>query len=462
LKTPSLRNRLLIQLAPAQVLAVAVAWLIVLVTSSIDFYGHDMYLWEYFAYYRIRNLVGQSAARSADGALRVIPNAELQAEIDSNPTLQFAAFDAMDRPAAKGSSVELATALERVRSVDVVAMEFFLKSDPSKRHLVSLWPVHTSVGKLDIAVRGGAFKWSDPLLALFDSAPHLAVQLGFVFVMSALVSLLVIRRSLAPLRRTADAAENIRMDTLGQGLRADGAPSEILPLVAAVNRALTRLDASAERMRRYIANAAHELRTPVAILRARVENAADSPFKAELRRDVKKIQAIIDQLLISARLAENQAALAQEVDLVRAARYATADYSPLVFVSGRRIAFEAETARLPIRANAQAVGCVIGNLIDNALRAEPEGGTVLVRVRRDAVVEVVDHGAGVALQDRGLIFEPFWRKSEDGSGLGLAISKELIEKLGGRIRVRETPQGGATFELQFQKSESGGGEGVRA
>jgi signal transduction histidine kinase len=215
-------------------------------------------------------------------------------------------------------------------------------------------------------------------------------------------------------------------------------------------------------MRRYIANAAHELRTPVAILRARVENAADSPFKAELRRDVKKIQAIIDQLLISARLAENQAAVAQEVDLVRAARAATADYSPLVFVSGRRIAFEAETARLPIRANAQAVGCVIANLIDNALRAEPEGGTVLVRVRRDAVVEVVDHGAGVALQDRELIFEPFWRKSEDGSGLGLAISKELIEKLGGAIRVRETPQGGATFELQFQKSESGGGEGVRA
>jgi signal transduction histidine kinase len=455
-KSASLTKRLLVQLAPAQVAAVAIAWSIATVVANFDFYGHDMYTSEYFAYYRIRDLVGQSASRSADGALRVLPNAALQAEIDSNPNLQFAAFDTLDRPAAEGSTVELATALERVRSVDVAAMEFFLTSDPSKRHLVSLWPVSTPVGKLLIAVRGGAFKWSDPIAALLDGARYLAITLVLVFLMSALVSLLVIRRSLAPLRRTAAEADDIRMDTLGQGLRAEGAPSEVLPLVAAVNRALARLDASAERMRRYSANAAHELRTPVAILRARVENAADGPLKAELRRDVKKIQAIIDQLLISARLTENQAEMSREVDLVRAARDVTADYSPLIYVCGRRIEFEAEEEKTMIRANRQAVDCVIANLIDNALRAEPEGGAVLVRVRRDATVEVVDHGAGVAPQDRELVFEPFWRKSQDadGTGLGLAISRELTEKLGGRIGVRDTPLGGATFELSFPRLEA--------
>jgi signal transduction histidine kinase len=74
-----------------------------------------------------------------------------------------------------------------------------------------------------------------------------------------------------------------------------------------------------------------------------------------------------------------------------------------------------------------------------------------VRVSADAVVEVVDHGEGVALSDREMIFEPFWRKSEatPGTGLGLAIAKELIEKLGGRIWVEETPHGGATFKLSL-------------
>ena len=90
------------------------------------------------------------------------------------------------------------------------------------------------------------------------------------------------------------------------------------------------------------------------------------------------------------------------------------------------------------------------------LRAEPEGGTVVVRVGEDATVEVIDHGEGVAESDRELIFEPFWRKNEatPGTGSGFAIAKELTETLGGRIWIEDTPGGGATFKLSFPRAAS--------
>jgi signal transduction histidine kinase len=106
-----------------------------------------------------------------------------------------------------------------------------------------------------------------------------------------------------------------------------------------------------------------------------------------------------------------------------------------------------------VRGDRRALESVAVNLLDNALRAEPEGGTVLVQLSPGATLKVVDHGEGVAESDRKLIFEPFWRKSEatPGTGLGLAIVKEIVELHGGRISVEETPGGGATFTLSFTK-----------
>lgn len=101
----------------------------------------------------------------------------------------------------------------------------------------------------------------------------------------------------------------------------------------------------------------------------------------------------------------------------------------------------------------RALGCIVANLIDNALRAEPEKGTVQVRVKPGATIEVIDHGEGVTPEDRERIFEPFWRKSEAtaGTGLGLAIVKDLVEAHGGHIVVVDTPGGGATFKVTLKQ-----------
>ena len=163
-----------------------------------------------------------------------------------------------------------------------------------------------------------------------------------------------------------------------------------------------------------------------------------------------RIQTIIEQLLALAQIeARGQGEPSPRIDIAETVLSATADYMPIAFDNGRHIAFEPPPGPIMVCGYQWAVESIVTNLIENAVRAEPADGTVIVRVTADATVEVVDHGEGVAPADREKIFEPFWRKSDatPGTGLGLAISRELIDKLGGRIWVEQTPGGGATFKI---------------
>jgi signal transduction histidine kinase len=169
----------------------------------------------------------------------------------------------------------------------------------------------------------------------------------------------------------------------------------------------------------------------------------------DLQRDAHRIRNIVEQLLSATRLSELPAEIGDEVDLVAMSHSKAADAMLIAIQHGQQIEFEGPSTPVIVKGNRLALESVISNLIDNALRAEPTGGSVLVRVGNDAVVEVIDHGEGVAPSDREKIFEPFWRGSEatPGTGLGLAIAKDLIEKHNGRIWVEATRGGGATFML---------------
>ena len=228
-------------------------------------------------------------------------------------------------------------------------------------------------------------------------------------------------------------------------------PPETRPPVETVNETLARLDDVAMRQKRFTANVAHELRTPVAILRARIDGLTDTTFRNELQRDVRRIQTIVDQLLITARLSEYDGPMDEAVDMVATARELVADYAPLVITNNRNIEFVGPKTRLNVRGNRQALKCVLSNLIDNALRAEPLQGVVIVRVSPGVMIEVVDHGDGVAHEMREMIFEPFWRgeNTSQGAGLGLATVKELMALHLGAIDVEDTPRGGATFKLML-------------
>lgn len=453
-KDPSLARRVVFYLVVAQLIAFLIGALVTMALdiAEVAYFGLTP---NTLAANRVSALVIASLVPGEDHGPRIEPCPELRAEVQRTPDLQFAAFDEARSPIA-GSSPDLVSALTKAGVIQMSSahLHFNLPGDPETAPVGHMERKRTPFGRLHIAVYRQKFRWDDILSGFL--AEEFKWNIGYlvtIVLASTGTAWFAVRRGLTPLRAAARQAEEIDFDSLSRGIVARDVPDEVRPFVDAINAALARLDASAKRMRRYTANAAHELRTPLAILRARLEAPEESTFRSDLQRDASQLQAIVEQMLIAARLTEGQASLDQEIDLVSAIRQVVTDYMPLVIECERKIEFEATETLVVTRGNQRAIKCIVANLIDNALRAEPAEGTVLVRVEDNAVVAVIDHGEGVPESDRSLIFEPFWRKNESspGTGLGLAIAKELMDLHGGRVWVEMTPGGGATFKLLFPK-----------
>ncbi len=450
-KAPSLALRVIVLLAFAQLPAFLIVWL-TLIALNLANYRHVTELDE-LAIARTTDLVAGSLLTAPDGSLRIEPTPELRSEIQRVPKLRFAAFDRTRWMPVAGSSEELTSVLSGLASSKPCHMHFTL-GDLSPEayigHLACRW---TPFGRVPIALSGQKFAWRD-ILELFDiDWSWMATSVFVGAVLSAGTAWVAMRRGLRPLDDVAKEVEQIQMNSLHQKLSTFRVPAEIRSLVNGMNEALKRLDSGVERQRRFAANAAHELRTPLAIMRARLENAKASSLKSELMGDTDQLRSIVEQMLVSTRLAEGQVPLDQRVDLEKAIRQLVSDLAPLAIDRGRFLEFDGAVLPLVTSGNQRAIESVVTNLIDNSLREEPKGGTVCVSMDEDGVIAIIDHGKGVRPEDREMIFERFWRKSDasSGTGLGLAIAKEIMDAHKGRIWVEETPGGGATFKLWFPK-----------
>lgn len=450
----SLSLRVVGYLLAAQVFAFLIGWVI---ANALGLYGVEGYEMstDDFALARARDLVVESLVRNKDGSVGIVPSPALQAEIERTPRFKFAAFDPSGWQAVPGSSSDLASALEGIGNIKP-SFSLFSIGESGLLSNGSLQVRNTPYGRLHIAIQGQKFQWKDIWFSLWNDFKSLSVYLFPLIIFSIGVAWFAVRRGLAPLHAVANEAARIDMNSLNQRLSDATAPIEIQPLVDSMNDALARLDGDAARLRRFAANAAHELRTPVAILTARLDAPPKSTFINDLQRDAHRIRNIVEQLLATVRLSERPADVMQEIDLVAIGKSKAADVMLIAIQDGRHVEFEGPSTPIIIRGSRLAIESIISNLIENALRAEPKGGTVHLRIGPDATIDVIDHGEGVAENDRDLIFEPFWRKSDAtaGAGLGLAIVKELTKKLGGRIWVEETPGGGATFKLSFVATNS--------
>lgn len=260
----------------------------------------------------------------------------------------------------------------------------------------------------------------------------------------------VVRGALAGLDQAAMEARRIDIDQRGIRLPAADVPTEVEPLVTAVNGALARLDEGYDRQQRFLADAAHELRTPIAILNTRIDALPPGPDKTRLAQDVARLVTLAEQLLDLQRM-DRQAPLVR-VDLAAIARQVLGDLAPLAFAAGYQMTFEEDTGGRPalVPGDRPALERALTNLVQNAIDHGGRRGVITVRVGQGRI-DVSDQGDGVPADQRNRVLEAFYRLHPQGrgAGLGLDLVQAIMRRHGGRVEVGDAAGGGARFSLVF-------------
>ena len=259
-----------------------------------------------------------------------------------------------------------------------------------------------------------------------------------------LVTALVIARSLRPMVRLAGDLDARRADDMTP-LQLSGTPSELHPFIASINGLLERMKLMMDQQRRFVADAAHELRTPITALSLQAENLdpVDLPEQARerlaaLKQGMRRTKHLLEQLLALARHEAGPSYEATVVPLDRTAKDLVSDLLPDAARKGIDLGFQL-IEPIATKGEPMMVATMIRNLLDNAVRFTPQSGRVDIGVYRDgseAVVQIEDTGPGIPPGDIDRIFEPFFRgsrPSEDGTGLGLSIVKRVVDRLGGTV-----------------------------
>jgi two-component system OmpR family sensor kinase len=268
--------------------------------------------------------------------------------------------------------------------------------------------------------------------------PFLAFTLFTAFVSVPIL----VRRALRSLGRITEIAASIDVDRRGQRLPVENVPQEVLPLVEAVNAALARLDLGYTQQKRFLADAAHELRTPIAILHTNLEAMPTSRQQQKLLNDVGRLANTAEQLLDLHRMDYGIQSM-EEVDLVNICQLAVGDLAPNAIAAGYELSFSADRKRIPVHGDAGALERVVSNLIRNAVEHGGGRGSIRVTAFHPNVIEVIDEGPGIPADQREEVFEPFYRVSPKprGAGLGLNLVKQIVQRHGGEVSVIATDRG---------------------
>jgi signal transduction histidine kinase len=265
----------------------------------------------------------------------------------------------------------------------------------------------------------------------------------------------IFRRALRPLRQASEIARDIGPTRTGLRLPTQEIPREVVPLVSAVNQALDRLEEGLRIQRDFTADAAHELRTPLSILRTRLDILQDRQMSQALRQDVDGMAHIISQLLDIAELDAFVVNPLEKADLRSVAAEIAEFVAPLALAQGKDIALLGATEPVWVKGNPEMLGRAIRNLAENAINHTGPGTTVEFVVEENGTVSILDEGPGVAENERRLIFQRFWRRDRNkagSTGLGLSIVQRIAELHSAVITVENRRPTGAVFSLKFPPS----------
>lgn len=289
-----------------------------------------------------------------------------------------------------------------------------------------------------------------------------------VLILSAAVGYWMSGRALAPIQSIVTAARAIDFRRLNQRVPVPATGDEIERLAETFNSMLERIEVGFRRMRDFTANASHELRTPVAIIRAAAEvallrTAASKAFYCEtlerILRESERNSALLESMLELSRVDSRADGMEREaVELNRSLGDASGDMQPVALARGVSLAFAAAPLPLPVLANREQIRRLWLILLDNAIKYTPAGGSVTAHVvagASRAIVRIADTGIGIAPEHQPLIFQRFYRTDKvrsrnlGGAGLGLAIAREIALQNDAEIQVASEAGKGSTFSVSF-------------
>lgn len=321
------------------------------------------------------------------------------------------------------------------------------------------WHLYTIV--LDDGIVQAAQRASERDLLARETATALILPAGAVLAVMAALVTLALRRGLAPLARAADEVAARSAESL-HPIPLASQPPEMHHLVGAVNDLMARLGQALSQQRHFLADAAHELRTPMTALRlqAQLLERAQEPAQramalAELREGIERTQRLVERLLQLARVSPDAPALGQEpVDLAGLVRECVTRFAARAEAAGIDLGATSRSAPV-VDADPQQLAMLLDNLVENALRHVPSGGRVDVAAVREGdapALVVTDSGPGIPPAERERVFDRFYRgdgAAGYGSGLGLSIVRAVAQRHGARVALDDAPGGGLQVTVLF-------------
>lgn len=294
------------------------------------------------------------------------------------------------------------------------------------------------------------------------------IGIGLFAFVGAVGAYWIAKQSLRPVRHLSRLAQEIQVQTLHQRLPIEGPPDEVKELADAFNEMLARLERAFEQQSRFVADAAHELRTPLATLRTNLEvvqrdrNATFSDYQEMtivLERALSRLEKLVEDLLL---LAKGEKEIRTEpVELEVLLNEVIQELEPLARTHQIGITLNMAD-RVIVLADTPLLNRAISNLLENGIRYNRPGGSVTVTVHRttnDTEIRVEDTGIGIPLEAQPHIFERFYRvdrsraRHQGGSGLGLSIAAHIVQLHGGHIQLQSTPGVGSIFTISLPHAE---------
>jgi two-component system OmpR family sensor kinase len=414
---------------------------------------------------RFAQAVGHPSATdepAQPGVLMLVPQFVSVVDRDGKVTDQI--------PDAEGHEVPvIKPALER--AAREWAPQFDEVSLSATEHVrIITWPSRDEDGEMFFVVVGQSLR--DVQRAQKQLVLLLAIANPLALLLASLGGLWLTKKSLSPVDRLTRAAERIGRGNLTERVEEPRSRDEIGRLAATFNQMISRLEQAFERERHFTADASHELKTPLAILRGDIEVALRRPrtpeeyqrvLKSSLE-EVSRLTKLTEDLLTLARSDADESVLEHEpVQLGQLAADACAYIAPLADSAGVELTYHVPSSAVVVEGDQKRLTQLLVNLLDNAIKYTASGGSARLALSVEdsfAVVEVSDTGRGIPAEALPHIFERFYRQTDPrdsrvtGFGLGLAISKWIADAHGGSIEVVSNPGDGSTFTVRLPLRET--------